>query len=123
MAIYEIYKRNLIAVRLQAETSECKTVNCGARQGCSLSLLLFVIYMNKIIQKWKVTRHGNIPINRNVNIDTMLFADDQVLLAKSEDDLQYSVHNFNNIASEFSTEINAEETRVMAFRGMEPIRS
>jgi hypothetical protein len=53
----------------------------------------------------------------------MLFADDQVLLAKPEDDLQYSVHNLNKIASEFSMEINAEKTRVMAFRGMEPIRS
>jgi hypothetical protein len=53
----------------------------------------------------------------------MLFADDHVLLAKSEDDLQYSVHNLYKIASEFSMEIKAEETRVMAFRGMEPIRS
>jgi hypothetical protein len=53
----------------------------------------------------------------------MLFADDQVLLAKSEDDLQYSVQNLNKIASEFSMEINAEKTRVMASRGMEPIRS
>jgi hypothetical protein len=43
-AIYEIYKRNLIAVTLQAETSEWKTVNCDVRQGCSLSLLLFIIY-------------------------------------------------------------------------------
>jgi hypothetical protein len=31
-AIYEIYKRNLIAVRLQAETSEWKTINCGVKQ-------------------------------------------------------------------------------------------
>jgi TusA-related sulfurtransferase len=85
--IYEIYEHNLIAVRLQAETSEWKTINCGVRQGYSLSPLLFVIYMNKIIQKWKVTRHDNIPVNRKVNIGTMLFADDQVLLAKSEDDL------------------------------------
>jgi hypothetical protein len=79
--------------------------------------------MNKIIQKWKVTRRDNIPINRNVDNYTMLFADDQVLLAKSEDDLQYSVHNLNNIASEVSMEINSEKTRVMAFRGTEPIRS
>jgi hypothetical protein len=79
--------------------------------------------MNKIIQKWKVTTHGNISINRNVNIDTMLFADDQVLLAKSEDDLQYSAHNLNKIASKFSRGINTEKTRVMDFRGMEPIRS
>jgi hypothetical protein len=79
--------------------------------------------MNIIIQKWKVTRHGNMPINRNVNIDTMLFADDQVLLAKSEDYLQYSVHNLNKIAFEFYTELNEEKTKVMAFREMEPNRS
>jgi hypothetical protein len=53
----------------------------------------------------------------------MLFADDQVLLAKSEDDLQYSVDNLNKKASEFSMEINTEKSRVMAFRVMEPIRS
>jgi hypothetical protein len=122
MAIYEICKHKLIAVILQAETSEWKIINCGVRQGCSLSPLLFITYMNKITQKWKVTRHGNIPINRNVNIDTMLVADDQVLLAKSEDDLQYSVHNLNKTASKFSMKINAEKTRVMAFKGMEPIR-
>jgi hypothetical protein len=79
--------------------------------------------MYKIIQEWKVTRHGNIPINRIVNIGTMLFADDQVFLAKSEDDLQYSGHNLNKIASEVSMEINAEKTSVILSRGMEPIRS
>jgi hypothetical protein len=39
----------------------------------------------------------------------MLFADDQILLARSEDDLQYSVHNLNKTASEFSMEINVME--------------
>jgi hypothetical protein len=90
---------------------------------CSLSPLLFIIHMKKIIQKWKVTRHGNIPINRNVNIDTILSADDPVQVTKSEDDLQYSVHNLNRTASEFSIQINAVKIRFMAFRGMEPIRS
>jgi TusA-related sulfurtransferase len=36
MAIYEIYKHNLSAVRLQAETSEWKIINCGVRQRYSL---------------------------------------------------------------------------------------
>jgi hypothetical protein len=56
-------------------------------------------------------------------VDTTLSAEDQGLLAKSEDDLQYSAHNLNKTASKFSMDKNAEKTRVMSFRGMEPIRS
>jgi hypothetical protein len=78
--------------------------------------------MNEIIQKWRLTRNGNIPMNRNFKIDTMLFGD-QILLTKSEDDLQYSVHNLNNIVEEFSMEINTGNTKIMAFCGMEQIRS
>jgi hypothetical protein len=61
MAIYEIYKHNLIAVRLQAETSEWKIINCGVRQGCSLSPLLFIIYMNKTseIEGDQTWQHSN----------------------------------------------------------------
>jgi hypothetical protein len=46
MVIYEIYKHNLSAVRLQAETSEWKIINCGVRQRCSLSPLLFIIFIH-----------------------------------------------------------------------------
>jgi hypothetical protein len=40
----------------------------------------------------------------------MLFAYDQVLIAKSESDLQYSVHNLNKIATKYILEINIEKT-------------
>jgi hypothetical protein len=42
----------------------------------------------------------------------MLSADDYVLLSSSEDYLQYSVHNLNNIVEEFSTQINTEKTKI-----------
>jgi hypothetical protein len=70
-----------------------------------------------------LTRHGNIPISRNFNSDTRFFADDQVLLTKSEDDLQYSVHNLNNRAEELPMEISTGKTKIMAFKGKEPVKS
>jgi hypothetical protein len=79
--------------------------------------------MNTIIKGWRETRHGNIPINRTFNMDTMLFADDQVLITKSESVLQYSVHNLNKTAAKYFLEINIEKTKVMAFKGREPVRS
>jgi hypothetical protein len=122
-AIYNIYKNNLIAIKMESELSEWKHVTGGVRQGCSLSPLLFIIYVNTIMKERRETRRGNIPINRNFNMDTMLFADDQGLIAKSESDLQYSIHNLNKIAAKYSLEINIEKTKVMAFKGREPVRS
>ncbi|KAJ4451776.1 hypothetical protein ANN_03248 [Periplaneta americana] len=46
-------------------------------------------------QDWRQTRHGFIPINRNLQLDASLLADDLVLMASTEDDLQYSIHNLN----------------------------
>jgi hypothetical protein len=43
---------------------------------------------------WRHLSHGSIPINNRQYLDTLLYADDQVLLADSEDSLQLSLHNF-----------------------------
>jgi hypothetical protein len=53
-----------------------------------------------------------IPISRNFNSDTRFFADEQILLTKSEADLQYPVHNLNNIAEELSMEISTGQTKL-----------
>jgi hypothetical protein len=39
------YKLILIAVKAQSEISKCKEITADARQGCSLSQLLFITYI------------------------------------------------------------------------------
>jgi hypothetical protein len=67
--------------------------------------------MDKVVQKWRLTSHRDISSNGKVSTDAVLYAGDQVLLAKSEDSLQYSVYNLNTTAVEFSMEINTEKLR------------
>jgi hypothetical protein len=50
--------------------------------------------MNAIIKEFRQIRYGYIALNRNLQLDAMNFADDLVLLAASEDDLQHSLYNF-----------------------------
>jgi hypothetical protein len=52
----------------------------------------------------------------------VLLADD-VLLTNSDDDLQYSVQNLNDIDEELFVEINTGKTKIIAFRGNEPVRN
>lgn len=79
--------------------------------------------MNAIIREFRNTRHGYITINRHLHLDTLIFADDLVLLATSEDDLQRSIYNLKLIADTYHMVISTTKTKVMAFHGKEPIRS
>jgi hypothetical protein len=45
----------------------------------------------------------------------MLFADNLVLLATSEDNLQWSVYSLNTITTKYSVKISTEKTKILAF--------
>ncbi|KAJ4433458.1 hypothetical protein ANN_15761 [Periplaneta americana] len=91
--IYNLYNQNEITIQTERETSNWVPINQGVRQGCGLSPLLFIIYMNHILKIWRQGHHAGIQINRNTCLDTLLFADDQLIIAKTEDELQRAVHN------------------------------
>jgi len=50
--------------------------------------VLFSIYINKIIQEFKIVIQKGIQLNNRKLVNTILYADDQILMATSEDELQ-----------------------------------
>jgi hypothetical protein len=61
----------------------------GLRQGCCLSPTLFKIYVNDILKEWQNKCSG---MGLNINetfLHTLLFADDQILIAANEYDIEY----------------------------------
>jgi hypothetical protein len=55
--------------------------------------------------------------------DTLLFADDQVLIASSEDELQWAIYNLQKTVSDFDMSISIKKAKIMAFSGKDPVRS
>ena len=53
----------------------------------------------------------------------MLFADDQVIIADREDNLQRAVHKLNQITTEYGLTISVQKTKSMAFTGRDPVRA
>jgi len=47
------------------------------------------IYINKIMQEFKTVIKKGIKLNNRKLVKTVLYADDQILMATSEDDLQW----------------------------------
>jgi len=53
----------------------------------------------------------------------MLFADDQVTIADTEDNIQKAAHKLNQIITEHGLTTSVQKTKSMAFKGRDPVRT
>jgi tryptophan synthase beta subunit len=60
---------------------------------------------------------------KNQQLSTLLFANDQVIIANREDNLQRAAHKLNQIIAEYGLTISVQKTKSMAFRGQYPVRT
>ena len=80
-----LYCRPEVCVRVNGKQSKPFQVGVGLRQGCVLSPLLFIVYMNWIDKCSKADECATVG---NCKISRLLFADDLVLLSSTESGLQ-----------------------------------
>src|SRR6202012_5950717 len=92
------------------EMSESFEVNEGVRQGCCLSPLLFIIFMDKIIRQANV--EGNIAVGE-VIMKILAYADDLILLMNDVSELQKGIDCLNVACEEFGMKISVGKNKVM----------
>jgi retron-type reverse transcriptase len=80
-----IHIQHKISIKFNSKLSHLAEINRGVRQGCPLSPILFNIYIDEIVTKWQKDLTG-IPLSKNKQLLTLLFADDQVI-SNIEDNL------------------------------------
>jgi len=74
-------------------------------------IILFNIYINKIIQEFKLAIKKGIQLNNRKILNTILYADDQILMATSEDELQTMAYHLNFIARKYELTISSTKTK------------
>ena len=62
-------------------------------------------------------------LKRNLHLNTLLFADDQVITQDSEDKLQKSVCILNQMSKDYNLKISTDTTKIMASKGKHLVRS
>ena len=78
-AVQSLYICSRAAVRTREEETDWFEVKCGLRQGCVLSPLLFIIFMDNIMKR----------ANQEENsIEELVFSDDLVLIAEDQVDFR-----------------------------------
>ena len=108
-AIKCIYRNTTVRIKFNDVISEPIHINKGVRQGCSLSAVLFNIYVNKTIQEFKKTMKKGIQLKNTKLVNTILCTDDKILIATSEDKLQTMPYHLNLIARKYKMTISSKK--------------
>ncbi|TWW73592.1 R2DM Retrovirus-related Pol polyprotein from type II retrotransposable element [Takifugu flavidus] len=109
-AVRSLYDRCQSLVRIAGSKSNLFPVRVGLRQGCPLSPILFIIFMDRISR----CSHGVEGIRfGDLRIASLLFADDVVLLASSARDLQLSLDRFAAACEAAGMRISTSKSEAM----------
>ena len=114
--IQSIYDVTRNYVRKDNAQSEEFLTKDGLRQGGVLSPALFIMIMDDVLKevKPKISQvHVGYRNMKPIGISECLFADDLVILARSEVELQSNIETWRVALSKRNMKINMEKTRVM----------
>ena len=117
--IRTIYCEQLAAVRLPDGLTNWFSIKRGVRQGCVMSPDLFNLYSEVILRELEGMPEG-ITIN-GVKINNLRYADDTVLLANSEEELQRLFDAVVEKSERLGLTVNSKKTKVMVITKSETI--
>ena len=109
-AIKSLYMHSEVCVRVNSATTKPFRVSVGLLQGCSLSPILFLTYMDRIVKKSESC--GGVKIGE-CTVQRLLFADDLVLLDSTQNGLQQALDRFSDACSVAGMKISTRKTETM----------
>ena len=113
-SVRSLYKDTKSSIKLQHMLSDWFPVVAGVKQGCTLSPLLFNLYVNDLHKAIADTGKG-IMID-DMKISMLMYADDVVLMAESENDLQVMLNSLSNWCTQWKLLINRAKSGILHFR-------
>ena len=102
--IRAIYANSMSAVRTSGGLTDWFDITSGVRQGCVLSPLLLIIYMDRITKEASLEPEA---------LNKLLFADDKSLAHVSEERLQEHTSSLNSTCEEYDMKISVNKTETM----------
>ena len=105
-------KSRIILNEFETDYFDCPI---GVKKGDCLSPTLFAIFINDLAEEIKASNVG-LDLDSETFVNILLYADDIVLLAKDEHDLQALLFLVENWCRNWRLEVNLTKTNVMHVR-------
>ena len=113
--LVSIYTQEKACVKIGDRITETFSTNQGVKQGCILSPTLFNIFLSDLQE---ITEHEScqpIDIKDEASRGCLIWADDLLLLSKSETGLKNMLNNLNSYTLKNGMKINIKKTKIMIF--------
>ena len=120
-ALKGLYHNVQSSVKIHGKLTEWFTITTGLKQGCILSPILFNLYINDLVNQLKCSCQG-IPI-AGENVCVLMYADDLVLLARNERDLQVMLDVLDSWCTKWQIQVNNSKSQIVHFRNPSVSRS
>ena len=113
-SLKDIYEGSKFRIRLNGVGEKTKIFQqkLGVRQGCNLSPLLFILYIDNVINEERfINTHS--PCIGNVDIPGVLYADDICLMAFTKIGLQKKLDYVSEFCTKWDLKINVNKSKVL----------
>ena len=112
--IKTLYAKPQSCVIVGERLSPWFTVKAGVRQGDSLSLILFTIFINDLAQKLNILRTG---IDVGDALAILMYANDIILLGSNCDRAQDDLNILSDLCMTWGMKVNIKKSQVVHHRG------
>ena len=108
------YQGTISAVKINNNTTDWFQTYSGVRQGQNDSATLFSILLNSLAHEIQAKKRGIWVSDTNISI--FMYADDILLIAESEDNLQCMLNVLDKWCKKWRMIINMDKTQIIHFR-------
>lgn len=115
-----MYEHIKSCVSFNGENSTFFQCNNGLRQGENLSPILFSLFVNDM--EHYLSNNSSVGLNfpnsdlqSFLKIVVLLYADDTVLFAESEDEMHFLLNDFSKYCKDWKLNINVDKTKFLIF--------
>ena len=113
--IEEVYRETMSRVKVEMESGEGFCTGKGVRQGCPLSPMLFNLLIADMEEELRKGKWGGVQVGQK-RICTSAYADDVVVLAKREEEIESMIRRLEGYFEKRKLEVNVGKTKAMRFR-------
>lgn len=108
-----MYYKTEAHIKIGNKITPIINITKGLKQGCGLSPLLFNVYVEQALDTWYRKCAGmGIPID-NSTLHSLLFADDQIVFAQDEEDMEYMLRKLTEEFEKWGLKLNYQKTEYM----------